>query len=313
MVAGRPARMSSYLLRRLWQFAVVILGVSAVTFVITFVTGNPAALLLPPDATMEQVQALTRRLGLDQPLHVQYWNFLVQAVQGNFGNSLRQNQPALDLVLARAPATALLGFAALFLSVAIALPVGIFTAIRRGTVADTAGSALVLLGQSLPSFWLGLMMIMLFGVTLRWLPISGTGSLLHLVAPALTLSFFPMARNVRLIRSSVIEALSQDYVRTARAKGVPEHIVIRKHVLRNALIPFVTVAGLQIGFLLGGAVIVETIFAWPGVGRLMIQAVQGRDFPVIQAGVILIATVFMTVNLLTDLLYAALNPRIRLR
>lgn len=305
--------MTSYLLRRLWQFAIVILGVSAVTFAITNMTGNPAALLLPPDASAAQVEALTKRLGLDAPLHVQYWRFLSNAVQGDFGNSLRQGRPAMEVVLERAPATALLGLTALALSVLVALPVGTFSAIKRGTPFDTTATALVLMGQSLPSFWLGLMIILVFGVTLRWLPISGTGSLLHLVGPALTLSFFPTARNVRLLRSSVIETMTQDYVRTARAKGVPEHKVIRKHVLRNALIPFVTVVALQIGFLLGGAVIVETIFAWPGIGRLMIQAVQGRDFPVIQAGVILIATTFMVVNLLTDLLYGALNPRIRLR
>ncbi|MFA5595710.1 MAG: ABC transporter permease [Trueperaceae bacterium] len=305
--------MTSYLLRRLWQFAIVILGVSAVTFAITNMTGNPAALLLPPDASAAQVEALTKRLGLDAPLHVQYWRFLSNAVQGDFGNSLRQGRPAMEVVLERAPATALLGLTALALSVLVALPVGTFSAIKRGTPFDTTATALVLMGQSLPSFWLGLMIILVFGVTLRWLPISGTGSLLHLVGPALTLSFFPTARNVRLLRSSVIETMTQDYVRTARAKGLPEHKVIRKHVLRNALIPFVTVVALQIGFLLGGAVIVETIFAWPGIGRLMIQAVQGRDFPVIQAGVILIATTFMVVNLLTDLLYGALNPRIRLR
>jgi len=304
---------TSYLLRRLWQFAIVILGVSAVTFAITNMTGNPAALLLPPDASAAQVEALTKRLGLDAPLHVQYWRFLSNAVQGDFGNSLRQGRPAMEVVLERAPATALLGLTALALSVLVALPVGTFSAIKRGTPFDTTATALVLMGQSLPSFWLGLMIILVFGVTLRWLPISGTGSLLHLVGPALTLSFFPTARNVRLLRSSVIETMTQDYVRTARAKGLPEHKVIRKHVLRNALIPFVTVVALQIGFLLGGAVIVETIFAWPGIGRLMIQAVQGRDFPVIQAGVILIATTFMVVNLLTDLLYGALNPRIRLR
>lgn len=305
--------MTRYLLRRVWQFAIVILGVSAVTFAITNMTGNPAALLLPPDASVAQVEALTKRLGLDAPLHVQYWRFLSNAVRGDFGNSLRQGRPALEVVLERAPATALLGLTALALSVLIALPVGTFSAIRRGTPVDTTATAMVLMGQSLPSFWLGLMIIIIFGVTLRWLPISGTGSLLHLVGPALTLSFFPTARNVRLLRSSVIETMTQDFVRTARAKGVPEHQVIRRHVLRNALIPFVTVVALQIGFLLGGAVIVETIFAWPGIGRLMIQAVQSRDFPLIQAGVILIATTFMVVNLLTDLLYGALNPRIRLR
>lgn len=305
--------MTSYLLRRLWQFAIVILGVSAVTFAITNMTGNPAALLLPPDASEAQVEALAKRLGLDDPLHVQYWRFLSNAVRGDFGNSLRQGRPAMEVVLERAPATALLGLTALALSVLIALPVGTFSGIKRGTPFDTTATAMVLMGQSLPNFWLGLMIILVFGVTLRWLPISGTGSLLHLVGPALTLSFFPTARNVRLLRSSVIETLTQDFVRTARAKGVPEHKVISKHVLRNALIPFVTVVALQIGFLLGGAVIVETIFAWPGIGRLMIQAVQGRDFPVIQAGVILIATTFMVVNLLTDLLYGVLNPRIRLR
>lgn len=305
--------MAQYLFRRLWQFVVVLLGVSAVTFAITNLTGNPAALLLPPDASQAQVEALSRRLGLDQPLHVQYGRFLANAVTGDFGNSLRQGRPALEVVMERVPATALLGFTALALSILVAVPVGTFTAVRRGSFYDTFATGLVLLGQSLPSFWLGLMVILVFGVTLRWLPISGMGTWLQLVGPALTLSFFPMARNVRLLRSSVIETLNLDFVRTARSKGLPEHVIVRKHVLRNALIPFVTIVGLQVGFLLGGAVIVETIFAWPGIGRLMVQAVQGRDFPVIQAGVILIATAFMVVNLLTDLLYAALNPRIRIR
>jgi len=305
--------MTTYLLRRLWQFVVVMLGVSAVTFAITNLTGSPATLLLPPDASRAQVEALTRRLGLDQPLYVQYGRFLANAVKGDFGMSLRQGRPAIQVVMERVPATSLLGLTALAFSVLVAVPVGTFTAVRRGTVYDTLATGLVLLGQSLPAFWLGLMIMLVFGVMLRWLPISGMGSLLQLVAPALTLSFFPTARNVRLLRSSVIEILTLDFVRTARSKGLPEHVIVRKHVLRNALIPFVTIVGLQIGSLLGGAVIVETIFAWPGIGRLMIQAVQGRDFPVIQAGVILIATGFMVVNLLTDLLYAALNPRIRFR
>ncbi|MBX3140503.1 MAG: ABC transporter permease [Trueperaceae bacterium] len=305
--------MTSYLLRRLWQFALVLLGVSAVTFAITNLTGSPAALLLPPDAGRAQVEALTQRLGLDQPLHVQYWRFLTNALRGDFGNSLRQGRPAIQVVAERVPATALLGLTALALSVLVAVPVGTFTAVRRGTAYDTLATAVVLFGQSLPSFWLGLMLILVFGVTLRVLPISGMGSWLHLIGPAVTLSFFPAARNIRMLRSSVIETLNMDFVRTARSKGLAEHVVVRKHVLRNALIPFVTIVGLQIGFVLGGAVIVETIFAWPGIGRLMVQAVQGRDFPVIQAGVVLIAATFMVVNLLTDLLYAVLNPRIRLR
>lgn len=304
--------MTQFITRRLLQSVAVVMGVSVVTFLITFVTGDPAILLLPPDATAEQVQALRQRLGLDQPVHVQYWRFVSRAIVGDFGASLRQHQPAMGLVLERIPATLKLSVSALLFSVIVAIPAGVVAATRRDSVYDSLTMVGVLLGQSMPNFWMGILIILVFGVYFRWLPISGSGGLLHLIGPTLTLGFFPMARNVRLVRSSLLEVLNQDYIRTARAKGLSERIVVYRHALRNALIPVVTVIALQVGFFLGGAVITETIFAWPGVGRLMVQAIYGRDFPIIQAGVVLLASGFVLINLLVDIFYAYLDPRIRL-
>ena len=293
---------------------VVVLMVSIVSFGLLFLTGDPAELLLGAGAdfmTEEQIQAFRRARGFDRPWPVQYVEFLSKAVRGDFGESLRHYRPAFEVVWERVPATLQLGTAAFVLSVAAGVPLGVLSATRRGSVVDTGAMVFSLLGQSVPSFWLGILLIMVFGVYLQVLPISGRGTWLHVVMPAVTLAAFPLARNARLTRSSVLEVLHQEYVRTARAKGVPELGVVYRHALRNALIPVVTVIGLQLGFLLGGSVIVETIFAWPGVGRAIISAIGDKDYPVVQTGVTLLSVTFVGVNLLVDLLYAFLNPRIR--
>jgi len=283
-----------------------------VTFAATLLTGDPVLLMLPEGASLDERAELRSHLGLDRPLPVQYLLYVNRMIRGDFGLSLRHRQPAMRLVLARMPATLELTAAALVLSIVIAVPVGVISATRRNTMFDTTAMFGVLLGQSIPNFWLGIMIILVFGVFLQWLPISGRGTLLQLVGPAVTLGFFPLARNVRLIRSSLLEVLGEGYIRTARAKGLAEPLVVYRHGLRNALIPVITVVGLQFGFFLGGAVVTETVFAWPGVGRLVVQAIYGRDYPVIQAGVVLLSVGFVTINLAVDLLYGYLDPRIRL-
>lgn len=306
--------MAGYLARRFAQMLIVVLMVSIVSFGLLFLTGDPTELLLGPGAdvmTQQQIEEFRRARGFDRPWVFQYLTFLAGAVRGDFGDSLRHNRPASEVVWERVPATVQLGLIALILSVVLGVPLGVISATRRGSLVDAGAMLVSLLGQSVPSFWLGIVFIMVFGVYLHVLPISGRGTWQHLVLPAVTLAAFPLARNARLTRSSVLEVLHQEYVRTARAKGVPEVGVIYRHALRNALIPVVTVIGLQLGFLLGGSVIVETIFAWPGVGRAIVQAIGNKDFPVVQAGVTMLAVTFVAVNLFVDLLYAILNPRIR--
>jgi peptide/nickel transport system permease protein len=306
--------MLAYLGRRLAQMLVVVFLVSAASFALLFLTGDPTELLLGSAAdvmTKEQIDEFRRAKGFDRPWPVQYLRFMNRAVRGDFGDSLRHSRPAFEVVSERVPATVQLGVVAFVVSVLVGVPLGVLSATKRGSLIDAAAMLLALLGQSVPSFWLGIMLIMIFGVYFPVLPISGRGTWFHLVLPGVTLAAFPLARNARLSRSSVLEVLHQEFVRTARAKGVAELSVIYKHALRNALIPVVTVIGLQLGFLLGGSVIVETIFAWPGVGRAIVQAIGNKDFPVVQAGVTLLALSFVTVNLGVDLLYAFLNPRIR--
>ena len=306
--------MLAYLARRLAQMLVVVFLVSAVSFGLLFLSGDPTEIMLGAGAdvmTQEQIEEFRRARGFDRSWPVQYLVFLAHAARGDFGESLRHKRPAFEIVWERVPATLQLGTVAFLISVAVGIPLGVISATRRGSTVDAGAMLVALLGQSVPSFWLGILLIMIFGVYLHVLPISGRGSWLHLVMPGLTLAAFPLARNARLTRSSVLEVLHQEYVRTARAKGVPEPGVVYRHALRNALIPVVTIIGLQLGFLLGGSVIVETIFAWPGVGRAIISAIGDKDFPVVQAGVTMLAVTFVAVNLAVDLLYALLNPRIR--
>ncbi len=304
--------MSRYLFRRAIRAVIVVAGVSFISFFVLFLSGDPIDSMVGEDWTVAEVNQLREDLGLDKPWLTQYFRFIARAVRGDFGESTRHKQPAFELIAERIPATLELALAALFLSIVIAVPLGIISATKRGTMADYGGMLFALLGQSVPVFWLGLMFILIFGVKLHWLPISGKGGFSFLILPAISLATYSIARNTRLVRSSMLEVLRHDYVTTARAKGLTEFIIVHRHALRNALIPVVTIIGLEFGHLLGGAVIVETIFAWPGIGRLMIQAIYAKDFPLVQASVTIMALLFVTLNLAVDLIYTILDPRARL-
>jgi ABC-type dipeptide/oligopeptide/nickel transport system permease component len=303
--------MFQYLVRKVFHTLFVALGVVTLVFVALRMSGDPAATMLPGDATVDELAALRRTLGLDRPLHRQYVAFLGGAVRGDFGESFRHQQPAFGLVLERLPATLELAFAALLLAVVVALPLGILAAVYRGRAADVLAMGFAVVGQATPYFWMGIMLILVVSVELGWLPTSGRGGWQHLVLPAVTLGTHFAASLARLTRTSLLEVLGQNFVTTARAKGLAERGVILRHALKNAAVPVVTLIGLQFGTLLGGAVVTETIFAWPGVGRLAVQSIFVRDYPVVQAGVLVLALSFVALNLLVDLLYGALDPRIR--
>ncbi len=305
--------MTVYLLRRLAQAVLVLLGVSFVVFFILYLTGDPALVLLPPDATAEDIRNFRQAMGFNDPFIVQYGRFLGGALRGNFGQSVRHGEPAFPLVLERLPATFQLSGAALLVALLLAIPAGVVSAVRRNSAVDYVATVVALLGQSMPTFWLGIMLILIFSVQFNVLPSSGRGGLEHLVLPAVTLGLFTTARITRLTRSGMLEVLNQDYIRTAQAKGVSVRPIVWKHAFKNAAIPIVTIVGIELGTLLGGSVITETIFAWPGVGRLSVQAIYNRDYPVVQAAVFLLASTFVLVNLVVDLLYTYLDPRIRLR
>ena len=305
--------MNVYLIRRLGQSLLVLFGVSCVVFFILYLTGDPALVLLPPDASAEDVVRFREVMGFNDPFIVQYGRFLAGALRGNFGQSIRHGEPAFDLVIERMPATFELAGAGLLLALCLAIPAGIISAVRRNTLPDYVATVIALLGQSMPTFWLGIMLILVFSVQFNLLPSSGRGGLQHLVLPAVTLGLFTTARITRLTRSGMLEVLNQDYIRTARAKGVSNPPIVWKHALKNAAIPIVTIVGIELGTLLGGSVITETIFAWPGVGRLSVQAIYNRDYPVVQAAVFLLATTFVLINLIVDVMYTYLDPRIRLR
>ena len=286
-------------------------GVSLVVFGLVHLSGDPVLLMVSSDAPPDVVTATRRALGFDRPLHEQFVSYVTRAAQGDLGVSLRSNRPVATLIRERLPATVELTLAALLIAVAIAVPAGIVSAVRRGSLVDRVAMVGAVAGQAMPIFWLALLLITLFGVYLRWLPVFGRGSLAHLVLPAVSLSTVILGRLARLVRSSMLEVLGQDYVRTARAKGVAESRVLAAHALKNAAIPIVTLLGLQFAQLLGGAVVTETIFAWPGIGRLVVEAIFNRDFPVVQGVVLVVSLIFVTVNLLVDLAYAALDPRVR--
>jgi peptide/nickel transport system permease protein len=304
--------MLNYLGRRLLQFAIVVVGVLTIVFVLEHMSGDPTSLLMPVDAPEAVRAELRHQLGLDQPVAIQYLRFLSDIAVGNLGDSYRFRQPAIALVLDRLPDTLLLTSASLLLSLVIALPLGILAAVYRNSWIDTLATGISLIGQATPVYWLGLLGILLFAVRWRLLPSMGGGSFTALILPASTLAVYSTANIMRLTRSAMLDVLQQDYVRMARAKGLSEPAVLLKHALRNAAIPILTIVALQFGGLLGGAVITETVFAWPGVGRLAVNAVQQRDFPLVQAVTLVIALAFSLINLAVDLLYVALNPRIRL-
>ncbi|MCB0046563.1 MAG: ABC transporter permease [Caldilineaceae bacterium] len=304
--------MLNYLIRRLLQSIFVLLGVSIVVFILVQLSGDPVLQMLAGTAaTEEDLQALRTELGYNDPLIVQYGRYLLSALQGDLGESLRFKRPALELVLDRLPATALLAVTSLFFALIVAVPVGILSAVRRNTWIDNFGMILALLGQSIPLFWLGIMFVLVFSVELRWLPPSGAGSWRHLILPAVTLGAYPMARIARLMRSSLLDVLQEEYMTTARAKGLRERSVVVTHGVRNAALPVITIVGLMFGTLMGGAVITETIFAWPGIGLLTIQAIQNRDFTLVQASVLVVSVIFIFVNLITDITYVYFDPRIR--
>lgn len=305
--------MFGFLIGRAAYTLVVVWGVSVAVFLLIRLGGDPTALFLPPEATGEEIVRMRHALGFDRPYLVQYVDFLGRALQGDFGFSLRQQQPAMSLVLDRLPATLELGAFALVLSLLIAVPLGLLSAIHRGTAIDRAAMLVSLFGQSFPAFWLAIMMILLFSEVMTILPPSGRGGWQHLVMPGAALAAFSTAIITRLLRSSMIEVLQTDYVRTARGKGLKRRAVIFHHALRNAAIPTLTVVGLQVGALLGGAVITEEVFAYPGIGRLAVQAIAQRDFAVVQAFVIFMAVLIVSINLLVDALYAWLDPRLRRR
>ena len=303
--------MSRVVLERLGHAVFVVFGVSLLSFLLVHLTGDPATLLLPLDATQEDRDRFRHAMGLDRPLAVQYVDFLGRAVQGDFGNSLRFQQPAMGLVVERLPATLALAGVALGLALLIGVPAGLLAGVRRGSNFDRISMMLALAGQCVPAFWLGLMLILVFSVGLRLLPVSGGGTPAHLVLPGLTLSFYTMALVARLLRSNMLDVMNADYIRTARAKGLAERIVVLRHALKNASIPVVTVVGLSAGYLLGGAVIVEQVFAYPGLGRLVYQSISNRDVAVVQAFVVLISLVVLLINLTVDMLYTVLDPRVR--
>ncbi len=304
--------MTRYIIRRLALSLLVLFGVSIVVFgLIHLAPGDPARLMLYDTAPEEEVQAMRKTLGLDQPLYLQYWLFVSHAVRGDLGRSLYYKQPTLGIILEHLPATAELTFAALFVSLAVAVPMGIVSAVKRDTPWDYAGMLLATVGQATPVYWLGLMLILFFAVQLRILPTSGRGGIAHLILPAVALGAPLMALVTRLVRSGMLDILGEDYVRTARAKGVAERFIVLRHALRNIMIPLVTVVGLQFGALLGGAVITETVFAWPGVGRLVVTAIIARDYPLVQAATLLVSFYFVAINLLLDVLYVYIDPRIR--
>ena len=280
-------------------------------FGIMFLTGDPTMLMLPTDADTAQIEAFRREMGFDRPVWEQYGKYLSRAVRGDLGQSLWHHQSALSLILERVPATLELAFAALTVTLTIGVSVGVMAALRRGTILDTLATIIAVAGNSMPPFWLGIMLILGISVKLRLLPASGRGGLERIILPALTLGAYSASYTARLLRSSLIEILSKDYIRTARAKGLGERRVIYYHALKNAALPVVTVIGLQMGSLLGGALITETVFAYPGMGLLAVQAIRNRDVPIVQAFVIVMSTIILLVNLTVDVLYCWLDPRIR--
>ncbi|WP_333871556.1 ABC transporter permease [Desulforamulus putei] len=332
--------MLKYIVKRLLLLIPVLFGISLFVFLVLHLfTADPAAMMLGQHATAEQVAALREELGFNKPLYAQFGIFLSQIVQGDFGRSLMTRAPVTDELLTRFPATVELAVAAMLIATVVGVTIGVISAVKQYSIFDYLSMVGALLGVSMPIFWLGLMLIILFSVTMGWLPVSGriavgmeptaithfylldsllTGNweafksaLSHLILPAVALASYSMAIIARMTRSTMLEVIRQDYIRTARSKGLAESVVVFKHALRNALIPVTTVIGLQMGSLLGGAVLTETVFSWPGIGSFIVNAILAGDFPVVQGGVIMVATIFVVVNLIVDILYAYLDPRIK--
>jgi peptide/nickel transport system permease protein len=305
--------MAPFLIQRLIRGILVLLAVSLIVFVLMHLTGDPAALMVPEGATADEVAEVRERMGFDRPILVQYVIFLKRAVTGDFGYSYRIQRPAFYLVVERIPATLRLMAASVGVSLAVALPVGVIAATHRNSLFDRISMVMILFGQSMPTFWFGIMAILIFPVRLGWLPTSGYKGPSYLVLPAITLGLYTSAVIARVLRSSLIEVLSRDYIRTARAKGLAGRQVLLRHAVKNAAIPVITVVGLQIGYLMGGSIITETVFGYPGMGLLAIQAIRGQDIPVLQSFVIFVAAIIVAINFLVDIAYMYLDPRVRYR
>lgn len=303
--------MARFILRRVAEGLISILGASAIVFIISRLSGDPVVLMLPPEAPQSAVRAMRASLGLDRPLIVQYGIFLVHALHGDFGQSYRWQMPAIRLILDRLPATVQLAAAGLAFSIAIAVPVGVFSAVYRGGWIDRFGRIFAMLGQAMPAFWVGLLLILAFAIHLDWLPAFGYGGLNHLVLPAIALGWYPVAAMTRIVRSAMLDVLETDHIRLARALGTPERLIVWKYGFRNAAVPLLTMLGVYFAAMLGGSFVVEVIFAWPGVGRTVVEAVFSRDFPVVQAGVLSASVMFVLANLLVDISYGLVDPRIR--
>ncbi|WP_226842017.1 ABC transporter permease [Brevibacterium sp. FME37] len=301
-----------HLAKRIAQTVFVLFCVATLTFFLVRLTGDPVKAILPDNASLEQETALRAQLGLDQPLLNQYLSYMGGVIRFDFGDSLYFREAALPLILSRLPATIELAAGALIFALIVSIPAGMVAALRRGKSTDSAVVATVLIGQSTPAFFVGIILILIFAVNLSWLPSSGMGGLSHLILPAITLGLYSMAMITRLLRSSLIDVLGEDYIRTARAKGLSRWQGIRDHALKNAALPVVTIVGLEIGNLLGGAILTEQVFSWPGVGRLTVEAITNRDFALIQAIVLFLSLVFVVTNLLVDIAYAFIDPRVRL-
>jgi len=304
--------MRTYILRKLIEAVGVCLAISAISFFLLFLNTDPALLLLPPEAEAQDIALFKHQMGLDRPVIVQYLDFLGKVVfHGDFGTSFVAKIPAVQLIAERFPATLELSLAALLITNIVALPAGVIAAIRRYSLMDNLATFIALMGQAMPLYWFGIMLIIVFGVWLGWLPVSGSDSLAHLILPAITLGSWVIPVNMRLVRSGMLDVLTQDYIRTARAKGLTEKKVLIKHAFKNAAVPLVTVIGTQFGLLLGGAVVTETVFAWPGLGRLAVDSIRMGDYPVVQAIVVVFALFVVAGNLAADLLAAFIDPRIR--
>jgi len=294
------------------MFIPVLLGVILVIFIIMDLTpGNPARIILGESASQEDVEQLSEEMGLNDPLLIRYARYVSSIVRGDFGNSYKSKGPVIDEIAARFPNTLVLSLVGILIAVVLALPLGIFAAIKQNSLYDTVSMFVALIGISMPAFWLGLLLMLFFSLQLGWFPVSGAGSWKNLVLPGFTLGFMHMAAIARTTRSSMLEVIRQDYIRTALSKGIPKAQVITRHALHNAMIPTVTVIGLQVGMLLGGSVLTETVFSWPGIGRLMINSILSRDTPLILGCIVVFCLCFSVVNLIVDLLYAAIDPRLR--
>jgi peptide/nickel transport system permease protein len=299
-----------YILQRIGQSVITVWGISIVVFLLAHFSGDPLLLLVPPEATLAEVEQIRRSYGLDKSLPEQYVTFMRGVLRGDFGTSLRFDEPTLPLVLERIPASLKLALAAMALSLSLGITIGVFSAARPGGLVDRFGKLFAMLGQSVPVFWLGIMLILIFAVRLRWFPTSGDATWKHIVLPALTLGWYSTSAVTRITRSAMLDVLDADYIRLAHIKGLHPFKVMTKHALRNAAIPIVTLASLQFIALINGAVVTETIFAWPGMGRLTVDAVFARDFPLVQTAVFVASVLFVLTNLAVDLLYGVLNPRI---